>query len=161
MSWWRTQRTGLIALAIAAVAMVGATAWLDIAPSIRPTDRAIDADTTVDIAGQTLTLGPTEWAEFEAPAGTRTLSVRLSSSGGSAASLCGQTTLTEIDADRTWLSSRADLDVPYDEGESSCIAEPASYRILLTFLLPDDADGPFLLDIEGSDDDLARFRIEP
>lgn len=161
MTWWRRQRRALIALAIAAVAMLGATVWLDVLPSIRPTDRVIEAESSVDIAGQTLTLGPAEWGEFETPEGSQTLSVRLSSTGGSAADRCGQITLTETDSDRSWLSSREDLDVSYDEGESSCIAEPASYRILLTFLLPDDADGPFLLDIEGSDDDLARFRIDP
>jgi hypothetical protein len=161
MSWWRSQRRALIALVIVAAAMLGATVWLDILPSIRSTDRVIEAESTVDIAGQTLTLGPTEWGEFDTSDGSRTLSIRLSSSGGSEASLCGQTTLTEIDSGRTWLSSRDDLDVSYDEGENSCTAEPASYRILLTFLLPDDADGPFLLDIEGSDNDLARFRLDP
>ena len=161
MRWWSRQRRALIALAIAAVAMLGATVWLDVLPSIRPTDRVIEAESTADIAGQTLTLGPTEWGEFETPAGSRTLSVRLQSTGGSDADRCGQTMLTEIDSGRTWLSSRDDLVVSSDEGESSCIAEPASYRILLAFLLPDDADGPFLVDIEGSDDDLARFRIDP
>ncbi len=161
MTWWRRQRRALIALAIAVVAMLGATVWLDIVPSVRSTDRVIEAESTVDIAGQTLTLGPTEWGEFDSPEDTRVLSIRLQSSGGSDASLCGQATLTEIDTDRTWLSSRKSLVVPSDEGENSCLPEPASYRILLTFLLPDDADGPFLLDIEGSDNDLARFRIDP
>lgn len=161
MTWWRRQRLSLIALAIAAVAMLGATVWLDIVPSIRPTDRVIEAESTVDIAGQTLTLGPTEWGEFETPEDTRVLSIRLASSGGSDAALCGQAALTEIDRDRTWLSSRKDLDVSSADGENSCLPESASYRILLTFLLPDDAEGPFLLDIEGSDDDLARFRIDP
>lgn len=161
MTWWRAQRTALIALVIAATAMVGAAVWLDVIPSIRPTDRVIEAETSVDLAGQTLSLGPVEWGEFDAPEGSRTLSVRLSASGGFDASVCGRATLTETGSSRTWLSSRAALDVPYDEGESSCIPESASYRILLVFLVPDDADGPFHLDIEGSDDDLARFVIEP
>lgn len=161
MTWWRAQRTALIALVIAAAAMVGASVWLDLVPSIRPTDRVIEAETSVDLAGQTLSLGRVEWGEFEAPEGSRTLSVRLSSSGGSDTALCGQSMLTEVESARTWLSSRTALDVPYDEGERSCIKEPASYRILLVFLLPDDADGPFHLDIEGSDDDVARFVIDP
>lgn len=161
MSWWRTQRTALIALVVTAVAMVGASLWLDALPSIRPTDRVIEAESSVDISGQTLTLGPTEWGEFEAPEGSRTLSVRLSSTGGHDAAICGQETLTENDSSRTWLSSRDGLDVPYDAGESSCTVEASSYRILLVFLLPDDADGPFRLDIEGNDDDVARFVIEP
>lgn len=161
MTWWRRQRTALLALAVAAVAMIGATVWLDIVPSIRPTDRVIEAESTVEITGQTLSLGPTEWGEFDAPEGSRTLSVRLSSTGGFDAKVCGPAALTEVDSGRTWLSSRAGLDVPYDEGENSCVIETDSYRILLVFLLPDDADGPFRLDIEGSDADVARFVIEP
>lgn len=161
MRWWRTQRTALAALLIAAVAMVGVTVWLDVLPSIRPTDRVIEAESSVELSGQTLSLGSVEWGEFEASDGARTLSVRLSSTGGFDASTCGVSTLTEPDSSRTWVSSRASIDVPYDEGESSCIAESSSYRILLVFLVPDDADGPFRLDIEGSDDDLARFVIEP
>ena len=161
VSWWRRQRTALIALVVAAVAMVAVTVWLDVLPSARPTDRVVEADTSVDIAGQTLTLGATEWGEFEAPSGSRTLSVRLSSSGGFDASLCGRSTLTEPDSSRTWVSSRKGLEVSSDDGESSCTVETDAYRILLVFLLPDDADGPFRLDIEGSDDVLARFDIDP
>lgn len=161
MSWWRRQRAAVIALVIAAAAVVGATAWLDVVPSIRPTDRVIEAESTVEIAGQTLELGPTEWGEFEAPDGSRTLSVRLSSTGGADASVCGQAALTDADTNRTWVSSRTGLDVSYEDGESSCTIETSAYRILLVFLLPQDADGPFLLDIEGSEADLARFVIEP
>lgn len=161
MSWWREQRAALIALVIAAVAVVAATVWLDVVPSIRPTDRVIEADSSVDIAGQTLSLGPSEWGEFAAPEGSRSLSVRLTSTGGFDASVCGQATLTETDSSRTWVSSRSGLDVSYDEGESSCTIESEPYRILLVFLVPDDADGPFRLDIEGSDADVARFVIEP
>lgn len=161
VTWWRRQRTSVIALVAAVVAMVAVSVWLDVLPAERPSDRVIEAEASVDIAGQTLTLGSTEWGEFEAPAGSRTLSVRLSSSGGFDAALCGQSTLTEIDSSRTWVSLRKPLSVPSDEGESSCTIETEAYRILLVFLLPDDADGPFRLDIEGSDDDLARFVIEP
>ena len=161
MTWSRRQRTALIALVLAATAMVGATLWLDVVPGIRPTDRVIEAETTVDIAGQTLSLGPSEWGEFDAPEGSRTLSVRLSSSGGFDATICGPATLTETDSSRTWVSSRAGLDVPYDEGESSCAIEADPYRILLVFLVPDDVDGPFRLDVEGSDADVARFVVDP
>lgn len=161
MSWWRRQRTALLALVITAAAVVGATIWLDVVPNIRATDRVIDAESTVDISGQTLTLGPTEWGEFAAPDGSRTLSIRLESSGGADASVCGQSTLTEADTGRTWVSSRKGLDVSSDDGENSCTIESSAYRILLVFLLPDDAEGPFRLDIEGSDSDVARFVIEP
>lgn len=164
-SWWRTQRTALIALAITAVAVVGAYVWLDVLPSIRQTDRVIEAesvdDPRVTISGQELELGFVEWGEFDAPEGSRTLSVRLTASGGPDAASCGTATLTEPSSSRTWASSRRGLDLPTGLAESSCVAEPASYRILLVFLLPDDAEGPFVLDIEGDDSDLARFTVDP
>lgn len=163
--WWRTQRTALIALAIAAVAVVGAYVWLDVIPSIRQTDRVIEAesadDSRITISGQELSLGFVEWGEFDAPEGSRTLSVRLSASGGPDAASCGVATLTEQSSSRTWVSSRKGLDLPTGLDASSCAAEPASHRVLLIFVLPDDAEGPFVLDIEGDDSDLARFTVAP
>lgn len=164
-SWFRTQRTALIAVAIAAVAVVGASVWLDVLPNVRQPDRVIDAGPTADsravISGQELALGLAEWGEFDAPEGSRTLSVRLTASGGPDAASCGTSTLTEQSSSRTWVSSRDGLDLPTGLDATSCVAEPASYRILLIFVLPDDADGPFVLDIEGDDSDVARFTVAP
>lgn len=161
-SWWRSQRLALIALAASAVAVLGAYLWLDVLPSMRQPDRVIEAeDDSVTISGQDLELGFVEWGEFDAPEGSRTVSVRLSASGGADAGSCGVATLTEPSSSRTWVSSREGLDVDRDLGETSCVAEPASYRILLVFLVPDDAEGPFVLDIRGDDGDLARFPVDP
>lgn len=162
MSWWRRQRTALIALAAALVAAAGAYVWLDLLPNLPPDGpRVTAAETSAEIAGQTLSMGDATWDEFDAPDGTRSLSIRLSSGGGIDAEPCGPATLTETDSGRVWVSSRAGLDVPYDEGERSCIADDGPYRILLVFLLPDDATDPFDLDIAGADDDLVRFVVEP
>lgn len=162
MSWWRAQRRALIALLVCAGAVVGAYLWLDVRPwADGDDDRVVVAEDSTEISGQTVTLGPVEWDEFEAPQGSRTLSIRFRASGGAEADSCGPFSLTEERSSRVWLSSRTHLDVPYDEGESSCQAETAPYRILIVFLVPDDAVGPFRLDIAGRDDDIARFLIEP
>jgi hypothetical protein len=159
--WLREQRTALIALAVAASAAIGAYLWLDVLPSLDVERRAsVEAENTAEIAGQTVTLGATQWSEFEAPAGSQTLSVRLKASGGPDAELCGPFELTEPGSSRVWLSSRAGLDVPYDDGEASCVAEDAPYRILLVFLVPDDAVGPFRLTMTGPTE-IVRFEIEP
>lgn len=162
MTWWRVQRRALIALLLCAAAVVGAYLWLDIQPGADvDDDRIVVAEDSAEISGQTVTLGSVEWGEFEAPEGSRTLSIRFRASGGPEAEICGPFSLTEERTSRVWLSSRKHLDVPYDEGESSCVTEAAPYRILLVFLLPEDAVGPFRLDIAGRDDDIVRFRIEP
>nr|WP_314840965.1 hypothetical protein [uncultured Microbacterium sp.] len=161
MSWWRRQHVALIALAAAAVAVVGAYLWLDVLPDVGSRPEVVQGDPTADLSGQRLTLGDAEWDEFDAPEGSRTLSVRVSSSGGGDAAFCGPATLTEHGSARVWLSSRDGLDVPGDLGESSCAMDSSPYRMLLVFLLPDDASGPFDLDIAGGDHDVARFVVEP
>lgn len=160
MSWLRRQRIALLALAVAIVAVVGAYLWLDVLPGIRPSDRVIEAESSADVAGQTLSLSGAEWREFEGPEGTRSLSVRMTSSGGPQAGSC-TISISEPSTSRTWLSSRDGLDVPYDEDERSCTIEGSAYRILAVFLLPDDAEGPFVLDVEDGDHLTARFLVEP
>lgn len=160
MSWWRSQRTALIALAIAAGAAAGAYLWLDVLPSQRTSEIVVAADDRADVAGQTLSLGSTRWDEYPAPDGTRTLSVRLDASGGADSELCTLASLTDRPSGRTWEPSREGLEVPYDDTERSCVASPDSYRILLVFLLPDDAEGPFDLDM-GVSAELARFVVDP
>lgn len=160
MSWWRSQRTALIALAVAACAAAGAYLWLDVLPSQRSSELTVASGDSAEVAGQTLSLGSTRWDEYPAPDGTRTLSVRLDASGGADSELCTITSLTDRSSGRTWVSSREGLDVPYDETERSCVTSPDSYRILLVFLLPDDAEGPFDLDM-GVRAELARFVVDP
>lgn len=161
MSWWRRQRTAFIALGAAAVAVVGVHLWLDALPTVREDDVAVvAAGASAEIAGQRLSLESTAWDEFDAPEGMRTLSVLLSASGGDDVSICGATRLTEPATGRVWLDGRSLLDVPRDRGEPSCTVESGSYDVLAVFVVPDDAAGPFELDVPGSGE-TARFLIEP
>ena len=159
-SWWRQQRVALIALVVAAVAVVGVHVWFDVLPGSEDPPIIVSQDGSADIAGQTLTLDSARWDEFEAPAGSRTLSIRIESDGVADATTCGIFTLVETQGDRVWRNARSALDVPYDAGESNCQEASGPYVILAVFLLPDDAEGPFLLDIPG-DGEIARFAVEP
>lgn len=160
MTWLRRQRVPLIALAVAAVAMVATTVWLDVLPAVRPSDRIMVAETDAEVAGQTVSVTGARWDEFDAPDGTRALSVRLSSTGGTDAASC-TISVTDPRTSRTWVSSRDGLDVPYGDDERSCTIEASSYRILAVFLLPDDVEGPLDLDVQGGDHVTARFEIDP
>lgn len=160
VTWWRSQRAAFAALALAAITAAGAYLWLDVLPSLRDSGTVTAADETAEVAEQTIALGAVTWDDYEAPAGSRTLSVRIRASGGPDSGSCTVTTLTDRSSGRTWVSSRQGLDVPYDDGERSCIASATSYGIQLVFLLPDDAVGPFDLDI-GTTGEVARFRIDP
>jgi hypothetical protein len=158
--WWRRQRVALAALVVAAAAVVGVHVWLDVLPASGGPSMIEAADGTADVAGQTLELGTARWDEFEAPEDSRTLSIRIDAGGGPDSTTCGQPTLAEVEGERVWSNARSALEVPYDAGESACLAGSGPYVILAVFLLPEDADGPFVLDIAG-DGEIVRFPVEP
>ena len=159
-AWGRRQRVALVALLAAAVAVVGVHVWFDVLPAATDDTAVVEArDGSADIAGQSLALDSARWDEFDAPAGSRTLSIRVESDGGSDAKTCGQFTLAEAQGDRVWSNARSVLDVPYEAGESFCQEESGPYGILAVFLLPDDAEGPFVLEIPG-DGEVARFPVD-
>jgi len=162
MTWWRRQRVALLALVLAAIAAVGVHLWLDALPMANRTSKDITTvERSASIAGQTLTLGTVRWDEFDAPSGSRTLSVRVEAAGATDAASCGVFTLTEQATGRLWENARADLDVPYDAGERSCLEDSGPYEILTVFLLPDDAEAPFLFDVPDTDGVIARFVVVP
>ncbi|MBT2483473.1 MULTISPECIES: hypothetical protein [unclassified Microbacterium] len=161
MTWWQRQRLALTALAVAAVAVVGVHVWLDVLPAAESSTQIMTAENgRAEIAGQTLTLSSVRWGEFEAPDGSRTMSIRLDSDGGPDAESCGLFTLAEVEGDRVWSNARTGLDVPYDAGASYCQEESGPYVILAVFVLPDGVDGPFQLEVPGADRS-ARFAVDP
>jgi len=163
MRWVRAQRIALIALLCSAIATVGVYVWLDVLTVAEATNESIVTASggSAEISGQELVLGEVVWDEYPAPAGSRLLSIHVRSSGGPEAAMCGIVTLSEQRGERTWLDADDLIDVPYEAGESYCIAESAPYDIVSVFALPADAGGPFFLDIAGEDHRVARFLIEP
>lgn len=161
MSWWRTQRRALVAAAAAAVAVVGVQIWFQVLPTLdAETPAPIVAEGPVELGGHRLELGSTRWDEFDAPTGSRTLSIRLRAHSDPDAAGCAPFTLSEAGGDRVWLDAGSDLDIDSDD-ERYCQEDSASYRILAVFLLPDDAEGPFRLDVPvGDDHESIRFRID-
>ncbi|MFB7250080.1 hypothetical protein [Microbacterium sp. NPDC056234] len=150
------------ALLLAVVAVVAVHVWFDVLPSNTSASvTAVSADDAVDVAGQQLLLRSVREDEFDAPEGAHALSVRLRSSGGLDATTCPAFLLTEAAGGRVWESSRAELDVPHDAGESGCRAESAPYDILAVFVVPDDATGPFWFDVTDEDGTVLRLPVEP
>lgn len=164
MSRWQGRLTATLWLLAAAVAAVAVHVWLDVLPAQEGDEETIvaAADGTAEIAGQTITVERSAWDAVPAPAGSRTLSVGLYATGGAAATGCGPLRLVEAGSGRVWLDARSELDVPFDAGERSCLAEEsAPYTILPVFLLPEDAAGPFTLEIPDEADRIGRFPVSP
>lgn len=163
MRWLRDHRVALTALALSATAVAGTYFWLDVQPALEKERLTIveATDGRAEIAGQELVLEGARWDEFPGPDGTRVVSVHLRSSGGPDSTTCGAVTLSEVDGSRTWLDADDVVDVPFDAGESYCIEESAPYDIVTVFAVPEDATGPFHLDIAGEPRVVARFLVEP
>lgn len=162
MTWWRRQRIALCGLLVAALAAVGVHLWFDVLPALETTGPAYataDEAGLVEAGGHRLALSSVTLAEFEAPPGSTTLSVRLHAASAEEAELCGTPRLTEAEGDRTWLDARGDVDVTSDD-ERSCQDGSASYTLLTVFLLPDDATGPFWFDLPVGRSDVVRLRVE-
>lgn len=163
MRWPRAQRVPLTALALSAIAVAGVYFWLDVQPVIEKESVTVieSADGRAEIAGQELVLDDARWDEFDGPEGMRVVSVHLRASGGPDATMCRDVTLSEVHGSRTWLDADDVVDVPYEAGESSCVEESAPYDIVAVFAVPEDATGPFHLDIAGERRVVARFLVEP
>lgn len=161
MSRWKTQGRPLIALVVAAVAVVAIQFWFQVRPTLEnSTPPPIIADGPVELGGHRLTLDSVRRGEFDAPEGSTTLSVRLRADSDDDAETCRSFVLSEADGDRVWLDAHRDLDIDSDD-ERNCRNDSASYRILTVFLLPDDATGPFWLDVPiGEHRESVRFRID-
>lgn len=165
MTWRRTHGRALAALLMAATATVGVHIWFDVLQAGGPEQPAyVLAEGTTEIGGHELTLISTRPGEFEAPAGSKTLSVWLDARSDDDAAPCRSITLTEMSGSRTWLDAQSDVDTSSDadarDAEATCREGSPFYRILSVFLLPDDATGPFWLDVPVGIDETARFRIE-
>lgn len=163
MSWWRSQRIALVALLVAAAAAFLVHLWLDVLNDPLPDEPTVveAVDGRAEIAGHELELRAATRDAFDAPAGSHTVSVTLTAVPLAEPTGCGPLLLTEPSSGRAWIDASRDLDVPRDAGERYCLDdESASYRILAVFLVPDDASGPFLLDVPD-DDGIARFSIAP
>lgn len=162
MRWLRAQRTALTALMFTAIAVAGVYLWLEVSPVTERHRLTIvpASDGSAEIAGQELTVESTRWDEFDSPPGTRSVSIRVHASGGADAMTCGPFMLTEATGGRTWLDADDVLDVPYEEGESSCLEDSAPYDIISVFVVPEDAVGPFHLDVAGEGNVVARFDVE-
>src|SRR5690606_12493519 len=82
---------------------------------------------------------------------------------------CTAPTLVEQSTGREWREMRSELGLPYDPAEpTSCVlpeeGEPAlPYELVVPFIVPDDAEGPFWVDIEPFEaiPEFVRFSVDP
>jgi len=154
-SWLRRNAVALVAVAVllpGTAAAVSLNAWQDLL-----------ATTTTTVApGETARLGAADVGDARArfdsgvegiPRGTRVVAARIDIHPRGEEFTCFVPTLREIGgAGREWNDSTMSLDRPYDaERATYCDAdEKAPYTLEIDYLVPDDAEGPFVLELSSS-----------
>jgi len=177
--WWRTNAVALCALAVLLPAAVGGTAWWQWKYAYPDSGRplwAVVPDDSGQVELEGALWGPvratviSDTSGLTVPENTTLIGVTvqvtpLHDEGPS----CLAPQLIEQSTGRSWQSVRSNLGlmssqeepekcVPTLEGET---AQP--YQLVLPFVVPQDAQGPFWLDIEPlfAESRFVRFSIDP
>lgn len=180
--WWRRNRLALIALAVlvplATATLVG-VAWSRYylyEPTI-PQDPGEDG--TVELADTTW--GPvrakdlTDVGELLAPSDSRVIAVAVPVDPHGESPSCSSPTLVEQSTGRRWEEMTDELGVPSsaDDESTFCMmpeddenGDPGPvvpYEIVVGYIVPEDAAGPFWVEISVVDDlpSFIRFSVEP
>lgn len=168
--WWRRNAVSLVAIAVLAPVTVGAIAvneWsaYDLGHATKPIGVEPGESARYDGAQ----IGPAS-AEFTdapgAPSGTRVVSATVLITPGEEPISCVAPVLREAGgAGRQWSEASFDLEREYDPAlKTSCDSElPIRYSLTLRYLVPEDATGPFVIELSAADayPHYVRLRVEP
>lgn len=172
VGWWRRNRIALLAIVVL-LPVIGIGTWLyqwQIGFSMKPAQTAVvaKADSTVDLNGATW--GPIQAGEardvtgLDVPEDTRVIISIIPVDPDADEVHCEAPRLVQQSTGRQWKPLRSELGVPYvTEEYERCnpgLAEP--YQLVVAFVVPDDASGPFWVDVTSlTDARFVRFSIDP
>jgi hypothetical protein len=157
--WWRRNAVALLAVALllpTTAAVVGGNEWwaANQADPVFPT--TVDAGATVDFGGATW--GPARVGTAasdtadDAPAGARVVVIEVPVDPRGTILSCATPMLREAEGDgRRWSNALADVDWNYDNSSSCPSDEAVPFTIEVPYLVPDDATGPFGLELTLGD----------
>lgn len=168
--WWRSNAVALVALALlipAVVVIIGGNEWNDGSAGrpwqpigVSPGESAAYGEAQIGPASaELISAESADDRELTVPDGMRVVVTTVRVDPGSPAISCLPLVLRERDgAQRQWNGARLEVDWPFDAAQpTSCDRDAvAPYSLVTPFLVPDDARGPFAVDIAGVDE-LPRF----
>lgn len=168
--WWRRNAVALAAVAVLLPATVGVIAvneWseYDLGHGTKPI--TVTPGDTVSYGGATIGPAKASFADDPlAPAGTRVLSTSVLVNPGDDPIGCLTPQLQETGgAGRQWNEASAELERDFDADRNTfCDPElPIRYTLTLDYLVPDDATGPFAIELETGDElpEFVRLIVEP
>ncbi|MFS0894309.1 hypothetical protein [Microbacterium sp. 179-I 3D3 NHS] len=173
-SWWRRNLVALIALALLIPATALAIGWQEWRQyfdfDARPvTPVAVDDGETAELAGASW--GPVRGGEIadlaglDVPADTRLIAVGVPVDVGADGLSCDTPRLVEQRTGREWLPVRSEIGLLSDsaEPERCTTDQTGSYELIVPFVIPDDVEGPFWVDVwpQSAGGSFLRFSFEP
>ncbi|MDT0158168.1 hypothetical protein Q9R19_11080 [Microbacterium sp. ARD32] len=179
--WWRTNRLALIALVVLIPAVAVGVGWNEWHFYYGYGFRKVTAVQVPD--EKSVHLAGAEWGPIRngeitrteglnLPEGTRLLAAIVPVAPDGEAVSCDPPMLVQQSTGREWTPVRSEVGLAYDSNEpDKCIRsladedDPASaqpYSLTAGFIVPDDVEGPFWLEIAPSGDGrFVRFSIDP
>lgn len=178
-SWWRRNALALgalVALLPVTVAVIAGTEWRDFFFE-RPYSEPVyaDEDGVVEFAGNEWgpadIKGVIDSSGLNVPEGTKVLVGIIpvdegAVTPGESPTLCIPPILVSQKDGREWTEMRTRLGLPMLGSEpTDCTPEVAGepYQILAPFVVPEDVEGPFWLDVRvsGQKSEFVRFSVDP
>lgn len=172
--WWRRNRFALLALAVLVPVTVAGVGWYEwhqyFGYGARPFQPVVAADSdAVELAGAEW--GPVRAAEIEdlngldVPPKTKIIAAAVPVDPGEDGVYCSAPALVQQSSGREWLPLREEIGLQYnaDEPASCSSIETTPYEMILAFVLPEDVEGPFWVDVapQGADGRFVRFSVDP
>lgn len=168
--WWRRNAVPLTAIAVLLPVTVGVvavnewSAWDQAHPS-RPV--TVEPGASASYGGALIGPATSSFTvDEEAPAGTRVVRANVLITPGDDPLSCGSPHLREAGGQgRQWNEASLELSSEIgDDRRTSCASDlPIRYSLTLSYLVPDDASGPFVIELESADEfpRFVRLVVEP
>lgn len=173
-SWWRSNLVALVALVVLVPATATTVGYQEWYQHFGFGARAVTAvmvpdDESVERLGATW--GPLRGGEvqdlsgLDVPDDTRLLAVAVPVDASAEGIACETPKLVEQSTGREWRPVRLEIGLlsSSDEPERCLSAESGEYEMIVPFVVPDDAEGPFWVDVflYDSGGEFLRFSFEP
>lgn len=173
-SWWRRNLIPLLALVALLPSTAVAVSWQEwneyYGYGARPiTPVLVDPKQSAELGGATW--GPVRGNEiedvsgFDVPPDSRLIGIAVPVSVGGEGISCSIPTLTDQATGQMWESVRTEIGLLYnsDEPESCTPDMTGSYQLIVPFVVPDDVEGPFWVDVWPGDvgGSFLRFPLDP
>lgn len=172
-SWWRRNRLALIALAVLIPGTAAGIGWHEWHQFYGFEERpfqpiVVEPEHTAELVGATW--GPIRGGEiedisgFDVPDDATVIAVGIPVAAGTEGVSCAGPILVHQATGREWRTARSEIGLLSDSAEPElCLkSQKGDYELIVPFVVPDDVEGPFWVDVwpQEAGGSFLRFTLE-